>query len=372
MTAVTTGLRRSALEAFASCALKFKAVYRDGLTEMQDASRRGSTFHRAAELYITALRASGDKSDVDLARQSMDEAFVELPLPAKEWADVEALWWRWVEAFELDHGAFVALEAKQVARLGLNWTPDLVYTDGPDILKLIDFKTHWAIWTEAQAVEKFQARFYLAQARRAFPGFVAYTIEFHFVRWGVVVPVTLSAAALDDVDSQVDTILAGLQRAERLNSWMPTPGAHCRGCAVACPVADEAGRQPVRVVSLEDAQQAGGELLVLEQAIAARREALREFTDAHGPVQVGGVEFAHRPVQRKTFPADAVVDLLRDAQIAFSLSLSATALKGLLTAKKYAHIREDLTTIATVKTITEFRASRPQDEEPAAEGTEAA
>lgn len=371
VTTMTTGLRRSALEAFACCPLKFKAIYLDGLTEMQDASRRGSTFHLAAELYIKSLRAAGEKADPDLARSALDEALITLPLPPAEWEDVEGLWWRWVEAFELDLNAFVALEAKQVARLGLTWTPDLVYTDGPDILKLIDFKTHWAIWTDVQAAKKFQARFYLAQARRAFPGFVAYTIEFHFVRWGVTVSVTLPAAALDDVDAQVDTILAGIQRAERSNDWQPTPGAHCRGCAVACPVAAQAHRLPLRVTTPEEAKHAAGELLVLEEAVSARREALRTFTELNGPVEIGGVEYSHRPTPRTSFPADAVVDVLRDAQIAFPLTLSASALKGLLTAKKYAHVREDLAQLGTVKTITQFKASRPQDEEPTEEGATA-
>lgn len=364
MTAVAQGLRRSALESFACCPLKFKAIYRDGLTELQDAARRGQTFHLAVERYIQALRASGDKSDPDLAREALDQALVEQPLPPKEWQDVEQLWWRFVEAFELDHNAFVALEAKQVARLGLTWTPDLVYTDGPDVLKLIDFKTHWAIWTEAQAAEKFQARFYLAQARQAFPGFIAYTIEFHFVRWGVVVPVTLSAAALDDVDTQVDTMLAGIQRAERANLWTPTPGAHCRGCVVACPVADEAGRQPLRVTTNEEAEAAAGELLVLEQAVSARRDALRAYTSEHGPVRVRGVEFAHRPATRKSYPADAVVDILRDGEVQFPLFFTSSSLRSLLTAKKYAHIQKDLAELATTKTVTEFRVSRPSDDEP--------
>lgn len=371
-TTLTTGLRRSALESFACCPLKFKAVYRDGLTEMQDAARRGSTFHLAAEHYIKALRTAGEKADPDLARQALDDALTALPLPPKEWEDVEQLWWRWVEGFELDLNAFVALEAKQVARLGLTWTPDLVYTDGPDILKLIDFKTHWAIWSDSQAAQKFQARFYLAQARRAFPGFIAYTIEFHFVRWGVKVSVTLSSAALDDVDAQVDTILASIQRAERTNDWQPTPGAHCRGCAVACPVVDQALRLPLRVTNMDEAEHAAGELLALEQAVSARREALRVFSDANGPVQIGGVEFSHKPTPRKSYPADAVVDILRDGQIAYPLTLSATSLKSLLTAKKYAHVREDLAALATVKTITEFKVSRPKDEEPSSDDKEAA
>lgn len=364
---VTTsaGLRRSALESFACCPLKFKAIYRDGLTEMQDASRRGQTFHLAVELYIKALRTSGEKADPDLAREALDEAFVQQPLPPKEWQDVEGLWWRWVEAFELDHNAFVLMEAKQVARMGLTWTPDLVYTDGPDVLKLIDFKTHWAIWTQAQAEEKFQARFYLAQARRAFPGFLAYTIEFHFVRWGVQVAVTLSPAALDDVDTQVDTILAGIQRAERANVWTPTPGAHCRTCAVECPVASEAARLPVRVTSSAEAEHAAGELLALEQAVSARREALKEFTKTNGPVAVGGVEFGYRTATRRSYPADAVVDILRDGEIQFPLFFTPSTLKGLLTAKKYAHVQPDLAALATSKTITEFKVSAPSDQEPA-------
>lgn len=371
-TASAAGLRRSALESFACCPLKFKSIYRDGLTEMQDAARRGSTFHLAVELYIKLLRSSGEKSDPDLARQALDEALVTLPLPEKEWQDVENLWWRWVESFELDHNAFVAMEAKQVARLGLTWTPDLVYADGPDALKLIDFKTHWAIWSQAQADEKFQARFYLAQARRAFPGFVVYTIEFHFVRWGVTVSVVLSAAALDAVDARVDAILAAIQRAERLNAWAPTPGAHCRGCVVECPVAVEASRLPLRVTSQDEAARAGGELLVLEEAIKARREALREFTKINGPVEVGGIQFSHRPTQRKTYPADAVVDILRDTETQFPLTFTPSALKGLLTAKKYAHLQKDLAALETAKTITEFKVTRPADEEPDANSPEAA
>jgi len=69
---------------------------------------------------------------------------------------------------------------------------------------------------------------------------------------------------------------------------------------------------------------------------------------------VNGIEFASRPVESVSFPVMPVVTTLQAAGIVPDFTVSKTAIKPYLTAKKYALVREDLLAVAKPKTTYRF------------------
>lgn len=348
MTAPVASKRRSALEAFGDCQYRWHAIYVRGVADDSAEARRGTSFHACAKHYIRALFTAREASNAELARHAFHAGLVEAPCPPALLDDLDALFWSWAERFELDVDAYVLNETNPNDPDGYQLRIDLAYARG-DVLEMPDFKTHHAIWAEARVRRAFQAKFYCARARRIWPGFQTYRFTMDFVRFNAQVSVEFSQSDLDRVDDQVDAIEAAQADALRVGTFTATPGDHCGYCALPCPVVDQASTHPVRLLTRADAERVAGEFLALQQAIAARRQALHSYTALEGPLEVGGVTFLHERQDRRAFPAAAVVDALRAQDIEPTFSVGTTALKSLLTAKKWAHVRPAIEQLATVR-----------------------
>lgn len=349
--------RRSAFDAF-NCPRRYKALYIDGVPDESDAARRGSAFHAAAARYIGALRRVGRSEDYELAAAALRDGIAESVTPAHLVTEVESIFWRWAETFELDLQALLVVEERQRDADGFTWTPDLVYAHD-DLIELRDWKTHWKPFTEDQAHKELQAQWYVWQASKLWPGFQRYRIVFVFVRWGVEVSAEFDQADIDQIEARIDAIAGAIREAAARDEWPAIPGQQCSYCSLSCPVADHPDRVPLRFVTRADAERAGALKLALDRAATQVDQALRVWCDAHGPLLVGGMEIGFRPSEKVTFPAAAAVDVLRAHEIpADDVTLSKSALRRYLTTKKFAYVREALEALACVKPGSRFGAKK--------------
>jgi hypothetical protein len=349
--------RRSALEAFSECKYRWHRLYVLGERDESEEARRGQTFHACAKHYIRALFDAREASNLELARDAFQAGLVEAPCPPTLFDDVHDLFWTWAEKFELDVDAYLLNEERPRDPDDYQLQLDLAYARG-DVLEIPDFKTYWQIWSEDRVRKAFQPRFYMARARRIWPGFQTYRFVMVFVRFNVSVAVEFSAAQLDRLDDQVTAIELAQGEALVHGDFPATPGDHCGYCTLPCPVVDLASSAPVRLITRDAAEKAGGEYVALLQALAVRRKALETFTALHGAVDANGVLFHHKPTASRKFQAAAVVDALRAQSIEPTFAIGSTPVKSYLTAKKWAHVRPAIEALATTKTGSRFTISR--------------
>lgn len=348
--------RRSALEAF-RCPRRYKALYLDGVPDESDPARRGSAFHDAARRYTLALQRLGKTDDYELAADCLKAALAENLVPAHLVGEVTDLFWRWAESFELDLDALLVVEERQRSSEGYSWTPDLVYARG-DVVDIRDYKTHFQAFSETQAQQEFQSRFYVWQARKLWPGFQRYHITFVFVRWGVEVSAEFDQADIDTFEAQVEATVAAIEHARETNTWPAIPGQQCSYCTLTCPIVEHPEKVEARLITRADAERMGAIKLALDRAAKLADEALRGWCAANGPLVVGGMEFSHRPAPTTHFAIADVMRVLDEQGITPTFTVSKSTLRPYLETKKFAHVRPHLEPLAQVKPGTRFGARK--------------
>jgi hypothetical protein len=349
--------RRSARETFAACPHRYRATYLDGLTDDSLETRRGNAWHRAAELYIKALWENKQTDDLGMALDAVTRAAVEWPLPFEEWTELQSLWSRWTERFSLPLLQFYQAETDyEFAPYSCRIQYDLVLVPDPSTLLIMDFKTSYHIPNDEYLSSCLQTAMYLGAARRIFPGFSTYAMQYSYVRFGVESAIiTKTHSELDAVDEWVRTNDAAMDAAEAAGVFEAHGGAHCSVCKVKCPlVADHAQGDTVRVQTAQEALQAASILSAMRQASWTLTDALRGYTEAHGPIVVGGAEWAHRPVDTTAYDAKDVLTVLEEHKADYPLTLTKTAVKPLLTQRRFAHLKADVALLGHTTTKTEF------------------
>ncbi len=300
--------RRSAVEA-ASCLFRYRALYVDGVHDESDPSMRGTAFHLAAEKYIDALIKARLSSDAELAAWAVRAAIVECLLPGHLTADVRSLFLRFAERFELDLDAVLQVEWATITThkgRAFSWKPDLVYATDAGIL-IHDWKTHFAAWSEIEARQMFQTRFYLAMARREWPGQPSYRLRYVFPRLGTFVEVSFDEAELDEIEHEIEARLAVVDEAHATETFPATPGPHCGWCRLACPIAEGAdGMVPGRIDDLPDFSALAAEYLAAKQRLSQVQKALRGYVVANGPTVVHETRIAVTPRVSVRYPVHAV------------------------------------------------------------------
>ncbi|MGE0447354.1 MAG: PD-(D/E)XK nuclease family protein [Vicinamibacterales bacterium] len=359
-------LRRSAFEAFA-CPFLYRAKYEEGYEDSSPPAQRGTAFHACAAEYIRLLYAAEQDSDPVLAQQALETGLAERPLAYDLILDIEKhLWPRFVEKFRLNREAFVLAEERQGDGT-VTWQPDLVYAyEHPSVLKVVDWKTFFVGLTEVEASEAFQTDFYLWQAMHVWPGFERYEMTYVFPRLGYAITVAKTPQELERFGDRVQSLIAQIQQARATNYWPAVPGDHCKYCTLACPIADDPRRMPLRVVTREDAEAALLKAVALQRQFDQLKEALRGFAEMHGTVSVNGVAAQHKETLSRRFNLVDVLDVLAthditDLSTLPKMEVSATTLRPLLETKKRAAIGAALLEKAVVKHGERFEISKPVD-----------
>jgi len=324
------------------CLARYKAIVEDRVPESSGPALRGQVIHEAALLYIEALAAHQLTADAALAQDAIQGALASLAIPFEHQLDARAVFTRWIEGFTLDLEAFLCAEESQRER-GFSWRPDLVYAR-PHELEIVDWKSHFAAYTGAEAQAHFQPRFYLWRAMQVWPGFPSYRFTYDFIRLGQQVSVVLTPADVQDVEDDVQAKIQLVDHARREGVWPPTMGPLCAYCALACPLVDDTRLRPVRSETIEDVRAVAVEMAALEAAYTSRLAVVKAWTDANGPLLAGGRRYAWVPKVERTYPAGVVLATMEahGTPVPAALTFSASALGSVLTAKTHHDLAHDI------------------------------
>jgi hypothetical protein len=340
--------RRSALEAFDGCPFRYNAIYNLGAEDKGDEANRGIAFHEIAFRYIDRLAKARTPMDAEELALAISEGIALSNCPTALLDEVNELAGRWGSGFELDLDAYLTAEERLESDL-FTWIPDLVYVR-PTHVEILDWKTFYKGFTEAQARKEFQARFYLKQALAIWPGFPEYWFTFVFVRLNYRVTIKVKPEEIETWGPQVDGILAGLENAERTGTWPAVPGSHCGLCRLTCPVVDNPARLPVRLIDVGQRDTAAGEILPLEQRLKALKKSLAAYVTKEGPFVLNGQLFQQAQTESVTYPAVKALDFLKDHGVdPADVTLSKTALAKPAKALNAEH-QADLSKLAVTKT----------------------
>lgn len=315
--------RRSALESFDGCPWRYKQLYHGGVEDRGDESQRGIAFHECTFRYIDRLAQAQLPSDAEEADLAFQEGIALTQLPFHLVDHVARLWRPFVEWFELDLSAYLSAEERQQTER-FTWIPDLVYVR-PQGIEITDWKTYYKGLTLEQALKEFQLKFYLVQALDIWPGFSTYTFTFNFVRLRYAVTVTLTPEQVEAFRPEVEAIVLAMDEAERTDNYPAIPGSHCTLCRLNCPIVDNPQRLPIRFTTVEQAREAAGNILVLEQRLKVLKKSLNGWCSQEGPLLLKGQEFAHRSQVSLRYPLPVVLANIReDQQGQITVSPSAT------------------------------------------------
>lgn len=363
--------RRSAVEASA-CLFRYQAIYVDGVHDESDPSRRGTAFHLAAEKYIDALIRAKLTSDAELAAWAVRAAIVECLLPGHLVPDVRALFLRWAERFELELDAVLQVEWATITThkgRSFSWKPDLVYATDDGVL-IHDWKTHYAAWSEIEARQMFQSRFYLAMARREWPGQPRYRLRYVFPRLNTFVEVSFDEAELDAIEHEIEARLAVVDEAHARGEYPATPGPHCGWCRLSCPIAEDAdGMIPARIDDAPMFSALAAEYLAMKQRLTQTQKALRAYVVANGPTDVHETRIAVTPRVSVRYPAHHVKAVAEAHNIVLpDLTVSKRDIASVL---RVPGVAAELDPVAIKKTSYVFTATEAVDESPFGDEPEA-
>ena len=365
MSAPLTVYRRSQLED-TDCLFRWNAVYNHGVDDSSDYSLRGQAFAAIKHSYIQRLVEKGLPADSEEALAAFVEGIAEHQTPAHLIPELRELWMRHAEVFALDLDRYLAAEERNISD-GISWAPDLVYAH-PTELEVVDDKTYYIQWTEAEIRASFQARIYMRAAMQRWPGFRSYRFTMNFVRFNKVASVVFSPSELDVVDPEAEASRARLEHAKATNSWPAVAGPSCRYCELQCPLVQMPERMPIRLTSLEEASKVAALVLVADKAVKSLKKTLKAYCAANGPVPVGDVVFDNRPVESASYPIADVLKVLNSvgAMGAFEqegLTLSRSALSKLF--RQFPDLVDMLEPYKKGKTTFRFGGQRPGEDEDA-------
>ena len=353
MTTTLPILRRSAMQTATSCLHRYKAIWVDGVPDQSDLSATGIGFHACAHKYIERLVQRELTADAEEAGLAFTEGIASALTPARLVPQVRTIYERWAERFELDLPHFLAAEEHQIGKTDQMFTPDLVY-GRPHGLEIKDFKTFFHGLTEAQVKADFQARFYVYNAMRIWPGFPSYTFTQEYVRFGTKTSVQFTSDDFGAFEAEVGAVMAAVVEAGERGEWPATAGPECAYCELRCPLADHPAVLPKRFTLPEQAVLIAGWLLAAETQLKTVKKALKAYCAAHGAVNVKGVLFDHRPVLLRSYPVEDVMRVLkaRKAEEMSGLTISHSALAKVMKADP--RIEQDLLPVQQSKTSYRF------------------
>ena len=300
-------VRRSDVETF-GCPFRYNQIVNLGIDDTGDEILRGRAVHAAHYVYILLLAQHRTRQDWELAKEAFVQGLAICPVPDHLVDECEKLFFRYAERFELDLDRYYSAEeviARQAG--GRRFQPDLLYI-APQEVEIIDIKTYYRALTETQAAKELQLRWYLVEAVRAFPGWPSYRFTFDFIRVNRQVSLAFTADQIGAFEPGVDAQVAAVERAREAGEYPPMPGSHCTLCRLACPIQDQPGRLPGRILHVDQARDIGGRILSLEQQLKALRKVMGGWCSIDGPVEINGQVFVHRQEISKSIPADVVAE----------------------------------------------------------------
>lgn len=222
--------------------------------------------------------------------------------------------------------------------------PDAVFLlqeDGAAILESASFKSGWAKHSLEDDSETARARDQvfreLVVLARLYPNVDKFRARLMNLRLGTQTVVDFTGEELLAEEARLIRLIGEAE--ERIREDRAVGGVQCATCHVAgeCPIRRQVeARQVVRVASQEGANQALGELLVLNRLQEAYKEALKLWALSNPPAESGGMEYSLAAPENPS-PKYNTADILEEfgAEVVAAypfLSANANGIKGAIKA----------------------------------------
>jgi len=299
----------SRLNLFESCPAAFHLKYVQKIPEAAgDALAFGSLFHKIIATYSQHCLDQGVATDVTALPGIARQCFYNEPcgLSSDRFPEVLALAEQVAGSHTVDPATCVGIEEWVQA-----WLDNRKYLlrgiiDRLDIQAnravITDYKTDWQLRTQADVEADFQLAVYAWLVSLEYPQVDTFTVRLDFVRHGVVRETTLDAGRVAQVEGQVLGLINQVEHALARGKFTPRPGHFCAWCGYSnqCPAAKTIPADVGMIMSDEDARKVAGELAVLERQVAVRKEALKQWCNQNGPVEVNGVKWGFHLVESRT------------------------------------------------------------------------
>lgn len=255
-------------------------------------------------------------------------------------------------------------------------TPDVVVFAEPGMVKIPDWKTDRRIWSQVEAEEKIQLKFYalLVRDKMTEGGMEppeAYHLAYHFVRYGEIRNFFFMAEQLAEFEKEVNRMA---DRAELdLLDPKPKAGSHCQYCEfpLTCPLSMDNKDCPV-IVDSAQALELAAKLHAIRRADSILTDVLKAWANEHGEINGGGWRLGFFAHPRESWPdGRAVFDVLANNDVSPEkawaiLHPTKTEINRLiksLSPHLRQPIKEQINSLAVVKQQTRFEFKRPGGEE---------
>ena len=305
-------LRQSTLATFDTCPLTWHFDNEYGQDWSSAEAARGILWHRfMAKCFLEMAAQQEDHVEVDVAlailhetlRQADVPADDQVPCPMHEIADLywmakkfaHEMRWNIQNLTDVERNFATVLEypdpeGGSVMRV-LSGRPDAVFVEGENLEHAIvpDAKTGWWLPPESSISESgfFQQRCYGLLIMDNNPSIVAVTLREYYPRFSQNREATIYREQLDDIRLELAALAERFDRAYETQQWQPLPGKACSWCRnpTACPIFP-AARSQGAISSVEEAERVAGEIMAADGARKQRVAALKNWSDAHGPVEI--------------------------------------------------------------------------------------
>jgi hypothetical protein len=173
---------------------------------------------------------------------------------------------------------------------------DLLEIDG-NTATIIDYKTDWAVRPQYEVDRDFQLKVYAWLVAQEYPQVTNFKAKLDFVRHSIVREVEMD---IGDVLRTEAKLLGLIGLIELEKEFSPKPGAGCAWCNYIekCPALKDISSTTI-CKTKEDAIRIAGELALLERQVSDRKEALKAWCSANGPVVANGLQWGFYPTLSK-------------------------------------------------------------------------
>ena len=266
----------------------------------------GTIEHAAIQKYLQHCIATGQ----EMAPQAVPALWREFvagypePIPTAEVEALQRMLEKFAGSFRLDLERVWKPEAQMavdIDRKPVDWTAptaflrgiaDLVLIDGT-VAWLSDWKTGWVPGTEEDLRRGLQGRTYATLLGAWNRKIETVHVTFHFLRLGVRRSMTFRRQDMDETWAQWlalgEQMYAAMAERDDDKVWAPRPGPQCAYCevAMACPLG-QTDLAAIEIVDEESAKQVAEALPAVEAHVRVKKDRLKAWVKARGPMQVNG------------------------------------------------------------------------------------
>lgn len=366
----------SCLTAFEACGLRFLRRYVQGdKGRPSTIGLGGRILHDIIRDYNEHLTDAKLQTDIEAIESLAGDVFFSVrkdgTVAHREFEDVLFVARKFAQTHMLDFANVMSTEKFMHASVNgtkFVYKVDLFQMGNDGVGIVTDYKTGHDLMTPNQCQDDLQLNMYPLFLSRDYPDIETWRVVYDFVRHGKVREIVRTR---EDLERTQRKVLKLVERIRATTSVKPQVGSGCGICEFTheCPELRKAvkARQKPSCATEEEAKILAEEILILDTQSKERKTALKPFCSSHGPIEVGGMEFAHFPKKKIAYPVEATLEVLKSHNIPKperTLKVDTSNLGSLidnLSSDKAKQIWVELEQIKEDHSSTEFRYRRKKD-----------